>query len=105
MYFKRGTDLEKIRTALGHIPEDDFVIAEVGSEQVDCIQALRKLNNRYYLEILVKGGGPKVFDGNRILAMNHLDFRTTFKFCSLNVKTVSKDTYGGQGKTQLTVTS
>ena len=25
--------------------------------------------------------------------------------CSLNVKTVSKDTYGGQGKTHLTVTS
>ena len=51
------------------------------------------------------GGQNEITDLYLPDSLRKLDRTAFHDGCSLNVKTVSKDTYGGQGKTQLTVTS
>ncbi len=80
MFFEAGTSIAKIIKCLIDLEAgnaDDWATAEIGGQVYDSIQAKKNNNGSYYVEILRKGGDPRVFSGNRIFTAYHLSESTT----------------------------
>lgn len=71
MYFSKTAGKGEIIKALASLEAgnpEQFVIAEIGGKVYDSIQATKNPDKTYHVELLRKGGNPKVFGGNRIFA-------------------------------------
>ena len=71
MYFKRNAGKGEIIKALLKLKPGDpesFLTVDLNGEKYDSIQAIRNEDSSYHVELLRKGGNPKIFSGNRIFA-------------------------------------
>ena len=75
MYFRKTAGKGEIIKALAELEPgnpESFLTAEIGGKVYDSIQAVKNDDSTYHVELLRKGGNPKIFDGNRIFACEEL---------------------------------
>ena len=77
---------------------DDFLIVEIGEGNFDALQAAREANGEYHIELLLKGGDPELFNGERIISMDHIEQADAVKFFLVAMR--AKDTTQAAARAQ-----
>ena len=82
MNFSKGSEKGEILKALVTLEPgnpDSFLVAQIGGKVYDSIQAVRNDDKTYHVELLRKGGNPKIFGGNQIFAIEDLTQEAAIK--------------------------
>lgn len=67
-----------------------YITVGINSPEIDSFQAKKQPDGRYYVELLVKGGDPRVFDGNRILMQENVSSVTAIGLFTAVMQTGKK---------------
>lgn len=82
MTLQQGATKEQIYPAICQLEAgnpDSFLILEIESDKIECVQAYRESDGSYHVEILRKGGNATEFGGIRIMTRDNVSLSDTLQ--------------------------